>query len=80
MTQSDREFHIFEVGAGKFSGIFRLGVEIGEGILGLDRKDQWASQAPVCQILDGKMSDDRLHVRIWPHPPNPISMSITPRR
>lgn len=55
MTQSDREFHIFEVGAGKFSGIFRLGVEIGEGILGLDRKDQWASQAPVCQILDGKI-------------------------
>ncbi len=29
---------------------------------------------------DGKMSDDRLHVRLWSHPPNPISMSITPRR
>lgn len=55
MTQSDREFHIFEVDTGRSSGIFRLGVAIGEGILGLDRKDQWASQGAVCQILDGKI-------------------------
>jgi len=40
LSQSDREFHIFEVDAGRSSGIFRLGVAIGEGILGLDRKDQ----------------------------------------